>query len=350
MPSLRRMRLAALVLPAAAALTLAGCSGTTAGSTDGASASASSSGAGFPISIRSALGTATIEQKPTRVATVGWTNQEVPLALGVVPVGMPKVAFGDDDGDGVLPWVEDRLQQLKAKTPALFDETSGIDFEAVAASRPDVILAAYSGLSQDDYDKLSKIAPVVAYPDKPWTTSLDDTILLDSEGLGMKAQGEELIGTLDAKVAAAAKTQPDIAGKTVAFVSPKGPTDLSSLYVYTTVDPRAEFFTQLGMTTPEVVKQAGADDKTAFYAEISAEDADRLKDVDVLVLYGTAATLKAMQADPLLGKIPAVARGSVVVLGADGPLAASANPSPLSIGWGIDRYVDLLGAAAAKAE
>lgn len=347
MPSLRRMRLAALALPVVAALALAGCSGTAGAGT--ASPSGSASGAGFPISITSALGTATIERKPTRVATVGWTNQEVPLALGIVPVGMPKVAFGDDDGDGVLPWVEDRLQELGAKTPTLFDETSGIDFEAVADSRPDVILAAYSGLSQDDYDKLSKIAPVVAYPDKPWTTSLDDTILLDSEGLGMKAQGERLIASLDARVEAAAETQPDIAGKTAAFVSPKGPTDLSSLYVYTTVDPRAEFFTQLGMTTPEVVKQASADDKTAFYAEISAEDADRLKDVDVLVLYGTAATLKAMQADPLLGKIPAIARGSVVVLGADGPLAASANPSPLSIGWGVDRYVDLLGAAAAKA-
>jgi iron complex transport system substrate-binding protein len=31
------------------------------------------------------------------------------------------------------------------------------------------------------------------------------------------------------------------------------------------------------------------------------------------------------------------------------PLAASANPSPLSIGWGIEEYLDLLADAAARA-
>ena len=49
----------------------------------------------------------------------------------------------------------------------LFDETDGIDFEAVADTEPDVILAGYSGLTQEDYDTLSEIAPVVAYPEAP---------------------------------------------------------------------------------------------------------------------------------------------------------------------------------------
>ena len=93
-----------------------------------------------------------------------WANHEVPLALGVVPVGMAEANFGDDDGDGVLPWVEEKLDELGAETPVLFDETDGIDFEAVADTEPDVILAAYSGLTQEDYDTLSEIAPVVAYP------------------------------------------------------------------------------------------------------------------------------------------------------------------------------------------
>ncbi len=91
----------------------------------------------------------------------------MPLALGVVPVGMAAANFGDDDGNGVLPWVEEKLDELDAKTPVLFDETDGIDFEAVADTKPDVILAAYSGLTKKDYDTLSKIAPVVAYPDAP---------------------------------------------------------------------------------------------------------------------------------------------------------------------------------------
>src|SRR5690606_24226553 len=150
----------ALALSALTVLALAGCASTAA---DGGPAAANEADAGaFPITIEHAFGETTIESKPERVATVSWSNQEVPIALGIVPVGMAEVAWGDDDNDGVLPWVEDALEELGAETPVLFDETDGIDFEAVADTQPDVILAAYSGLTQEDYDTLSEIAPVVA--------------------------------------------------------------------------------------------------------------------------------------------------------------------------------------------
>ena len=152
---------AATATLAVAAIALTGCASAAADNTD----PAASSGAGFPVTIEHAFGETVIESKPERVVTVAWSNQEVPLALGVVPVGMAEVAWGDDDGDGVLPWVEDKLEELDAETPVLFDETDGIDFEAVADTQPDVILAAYSGLTQEEYDTLSKIAPVVAYPE-----------------------------------------------------------------------------------------------------------------------------------------------------------------------------------------
>ncbi len=80
-------------------------------------------------------------ESPNGVSTVAWANHEVPLALGVKPVGFAAANFGDDDGDGLLPWVEERLAEMKAGTPVLFDEGDGIDFEAVAATEPDVILA-----------------------------------------------------------------------------------------------------------------------------------------------------------------------------------------------------------------
>ncbi len=81
----------------------------------------------------------------------------------------------------MLPWVEDKIKELGGTTPTLWDETEGIDFEAVADSHPDVILAAYSGLTKEDYETLSKIAPVVAEPGLAWGTSMDDMIRLDSE-------------------------------------------------------------------------------------------------------------------------------------------------------------------------
>ncbi len=56
------------------------------------------------------------------------------------------------------------LKELNGNPPRLFDEGDGIDFEAVAETQPDVILAAYSGLNRNDYATLSQIAPVVAIP------------------------------------------------------------------------------------------------------------------------------------------------------------------------------------------
>ncbi|MFK5664227.1 hypothetical protein V7O34_25660, partial [Escherichia coli] len=91
--------------------------------------SAAGDGDASPIVIEHALGTTTIEEKPERVATVAWANHEVPLALGVVPVGMAAANFGDDDDNGMLPWVEEKLDELDAEPPVLFDETDGIDFE-----------------------------------------------------------------------------------------------------------------------------------------------------------------------------------------------------------------------------
>lgn len=67
--------------------------------------------------------------------------------------------------------MSERLDELGAEVPVLFDEGDGIEFEAVAATNPDVILAAFSGLSQEDYDLLSEIAPVVAYPEAAWATN-----------------------------------------------------------------------------------------------------------------------------------------------------------------------------------
>ncbi len=200
---MRRFRTpAALAAVAIAALALAGCaSAGGAANADGA-AGGSADGA-FPVTIEHAYGETTIESQPERIATVAWANHEVPLALGVVPVGMSKATWGDDDGDGVLPWVEDALEELGAETPVLFDETDGIDFEAVADTAPDVILAAYSGLTQEEYDTLSKIAPVVAYPDVAWGTSYEDMIRLNSAAIGLADEGDQLIEDLHAEVEAA---------------------------------------------------------------------------------------------------------------------------------------------------
>lgn len=301
----------------------------------------------FPVTIEHAYGTTTIESAPTRVATVAWANHEVPIALGVVPVGMAAASWGDDDGDGVLPWVEEALETLGAPTPVLFDETDGIDFEAVAGVEPDVILAAYSGLTQEDYDTLSKIAPVVAFPDVAWGTSWEEMVEMNSRALGLAQEGEALIDELHGEVADALAAHPELADKKVLF-SFVDPADLSTVGFYTSHDTRPGFLESIGLPVPSVVADASAT-TSDFYTSISAERADLLEDVDILVTYGDAGSdfASVLAADPLLSHVPAIANGSVVVLENSTPLAASANPSPLSISWGIDEYLSLIASGAA---
>lgn len=342
MPHSPRARLAVAATTAAVlGLSLAGC----ADSADESTPSGASNANGFPVTIEHAYGETVIEGAPERVATVAWSNHEVPLALGVVPVGMAKATWGDDDGDGVLPWVEEQLEELGAQTPVLFDETDGFDFEAIADTNPDVILAAYSGLTQEDYDTLSKIAPVVAYPEVAWATSYEDMIRMNSAALGLSAEGDELIDDLHAQVDAALAEHPDLAASSVLF-SYIDPSDFSQIGFYTTLDTRPGFLADLGVPVPDVVV-AESDGSDQFYTSISAEQADRFEDVDIFVTYGEAdgAIIGQMQGDPLLSQIPAIAAGQVAILENSTPLAASANPSPLSIGWGIDEYFALLAGA-----
>jgi iron complex transport system substrate-binding protein len=326
-----------------AALALSACAGTTAPET---AVDAPGDDSVFPVTIEHAFGETTVPEKPVRVATVSWSNQEVPLALGVVPVGMAAVSWGDDDGDGVLPWVEQRLEELGADTPVLFDETDGIDFEAVSDTQPDVILAGYSGLTQEEYDTLSKIAPVVAFPEVAWGTSLEDMIRIDAKALGLADEAEDFIDELHGEIDAALEANAVIADKKILF-SWIDPSDFSQIGFYTTLDTRPGFLHDLGLPLPSVVEEesAGTD---AFYTTVSAEQADRFADVDIFVTYGDPDSdiVAQMQADPLLAKIPAIAAGHVVILPDATPLAASANPSPLSIGYNIGDYLALFAAQA----
>lgn len=301
----------------------------------------------YPIVIDHALGRTVIDKKPERVATVAWANHEVPLALGIVPVGMAAANFGDDDGDGVLPWVAEALDALGGEPPVLFDEGDGIDFEAVAATDPDVILAAYSGISQSDYDILSQIAPVVAYPTTPWSTAWREMIRLNSAALGMASEGDALIARIEAEIAKAVAAHPDLAGQTALFVTHVDPLDLSRISFYTDNDTRVQFFKDLGLTSPRAVVETSK--SGVFSGSVSAERVDMFEDVDIVVTYGDEATIERLSANALLSTLPAIRNKAIVALGRD-PLGTAANPTPLGIPWVLDDYLALLSDAAGKAE
>lgn len=299
---------------------------------------------GYPIEIQHAFGTSVLESKPERIATVSWGNQDVPLALGVVPVGMSKGNFGKLTEEGLLPWTAKAIQELQKEEPVLFDDTDGLDFEAIADTKPDVILAAYSGLTQEDYETLSQIAPVVAYPQKAWQTLWREQVQLDAKGMGMEQEGKKLIEETDTWIKEQLKKYPQIEGKSAAFLWVDA-SDTSSFYVYLPKDPRAAYLMDLGLSFPEALEKLGKETED-FSLSLSSEQVDLLNDVDILVTYGDSNTLKGLQNDALFSTIPAVQKGSVVVLDSQGELAGAATPTVLSIRATLDAYLKELAKAA----
>lgn len=302
----------------------------------------------YPIVIKHAYGEAVIEKEPKNVAAISWGNPDVPLALGVVPVGISKANYGTTDENGLLPWTAEKYKELGVEQPAVFDDIDGLDYEAISNSNPDVILAAYSGITQEEYDLLSKIAPVVAYPELAWQTYWRDQITMNATAIGKEIEGNELVSDLEKLIADKTSEYPNIKGKNAVFCY-FTPTDLGKFYIYLPTDPRAEYLTDLGLEVPESVSQL-AETSTGFALEISSENIDMIKDVDIILTYGTSEFLEQLQADALLGTIPAIKNGAVVILEDGSALAASCTPSVLSIPATIDEYLEIIGEAADKVQ
>lgn len=341
---LKKLVTSVLAITLALSLTACGTSGKDNAGKD--SASGQGSDVKYPLTIKHAFGETVIEKKPERVATIGWGNQDVPLALGVIPVGVSEANYGVTDSSGLLPWTKAGFKELGVDNPVIFKDSAGLDYEAISDAEPDVILAAYSGITQEEYELLSQIAPVVAYPTMAWQTTWRDMIIQDAAGMGMKAEGEELVADMEKSIKDKIASYPQIEGKSAIFCYFM-PNDLSKFYVYLPADPRAAYLTDLGMAFPDSVK-ALAESSDSFSVELSAENVDVLNNVDIILAYGDDALLKSMQADSLLGTVPAIKRGSVALMTDGTPLAASGNPSPLSIPVTIDEYLTLIGKAADK--
>jgi len=339
-----------LVFALIAAFALVGCSSEASnGEKEKTDSQASTeTDAQYPITIKHALGETVIESKPERVATIQWANHDIALALGVVPVGFSAANFGVQDDSGLLPWTKEKLDELGATDPNVFQDTDGLDFEAISDSNPDVILAAYSGITAEDYETLSQIAPVVAYPTAPWTTTWREQVEFNATGMGMKEEGEQLIKDTENLIAEKLSAYPQIEGKKVVWVNFSAE-DLSQLHIYTPIDSRVAFLEELGLTNPESITEL-ITDPTSYSLKLSAENVEALFDADIIVGYGDDALYETIKADPLLGKIPAVERGSVAFITSDTPLVAAGTPNPLSIAYTIDEYLELIGGAIDKIE
>jgi len=314
-----------LILIVALVLAVSGCGGD-----DDPPRSQAAAGEGFPVKIEHALGTTTIPSEPKRVVVVGYTDQEPLLAMGIKPVGAMDW-FGQGTF-GKWPWERDAWG---GKPPAIVSSKSyEIDFEKVAAQRPDLILGLYAQLKKPDYDKLTQIAPTVAQAKgDPYTTPWRDMTRTAAKAVGRVDEGERLIRETEERFAAFRKAHPE-AAKEVALVVDAG-TAPKSYYPFSSKDPRGQFLDELGYQPSERIdKLAG---KT-FGTEIAKERVDLLE-VDRLFLLIDAPARKRLDKDALFNRLDVAREQRITYLPyASGSQlgAAVAFNSVLSIPYALD--------------
>lgn len=337
-PRLRATAAAAMI----AALALSGCAAD-AGSGDD-SGGASADGA-FPVTLEHAFGETTIDQAPTNVVTWGWGSTEAAIALGVVPVAIPFQSYGGDD-EGVLPWVSEELDSLGVDTPVvLTDDGEAPPYEEIAAAEPDVILAPYSGVTEEQYELLSEIAPTVAYTGEAWTTPWKEVVTTVGTALGKSDEAKTVLADIDTVLADAAASHPELEGKTVAAVW-----DVSgTFYVYKAADSRVAFLFDLGLVNAPAVDDLSNGDSSFFYT-LSYEQLDKLES-DIVVNYAdTQEEQDAFLATSYAQAIPAVKAGAVAQVVGPDLIASVSPPTALSLTWGLDSYLEQLSTAAAAAQ
>lgn len=292
---------------------------------------ATTDAAAFPVTVPHKFGEAVIEAPPERVVSVGFNDQDTLLALGVTPVGV-REWYGDYPY-ATWPWAQDELGDA---TPEVLPAAE-INFEAVAALDPDLIVGVFSGMTADDYELLSQIAPTVAQPAEytdfgtPWR----EVTRIYGRAVGAPDRAEQVIADLDARLAEVRDNHPGFTESTgvVAFFAD------GDLGAYASQDLRSRLLTDMGFAIPDAIDEAAGEG--GFFAEVSPERAD-LIDTDVLLwVTATPAELQALQELPVRRTLDAYREGREVLLSFELNGAMSFS-SPLSIPFFLDGTVPLL--------
>jgi iron complex transport system substrate-binding protein len=338
----RILRLPALSAALLAVATLAACGSDgadrgitgSAASQDTTVASGGPEPGAFPVTIPHRYGETTIRSEPARVVVAGLREQDALLALGVNPVATTEW-YGKHPG-AIFPWARQALGGRPL--PEVLDSTDGIQFEKIAALRPDLILAVYSGISRDDYDKLSAIAPTVAQPrgEVDWGSSWQEELAVSGQAVGRPQRAAEIEAETQRLLDETAQEHPEFAGRTGVVAS-----TYNGIYVYGPQDARSRFLNDLGFVYPAALRDVGKGD---FGGQLSTERTD-LIDQDLVLWFAEPAKRATLLKGPY-GRLPVHTEGHDVFLPEKGTLyEATSFISPLSIPLLVDQLVPRLSAA-----
>lgn len=294
----------------------------------------------YPVTIEHALGKTTISSEPQRIVTLGWNAEDVVLALGKYPIAMPRYSFFPS---GIFPWDEEKLQSRK---PLLL-EGRAVDFEQIAALRPDLILATSSDIDEVAWKRLSTIAPTVAYRAGPFAADWKEQTELVGLALGKAASAQQEIEKTISFLRDLSERYPQLEGKTFTFGTyfPGS----SGVVVYLPADPRVSILMELGLQpAPGVLELAKAQPQQTS-TSVSLEQIASV-DADILIMWYGNGARTAAETQHLFKALGAVRRGTYVALEDPVDVWSTSALSVLSIPYGFPRFVPRLAEAARKVE
>lgn len=339
----RTLRPIAAAAVAVTALALSACAPAATNTSDAAAAPGDA--ASFPVTFEHMYGTTTIEEAPTRVATWGWGVTDAVLALDIVPVAMASMDYGGGE-DRIAPWVSDKIEELGGEAPVILDNaTYELSVEALLATDPDVFIASYSGLTQEEYDAVTAAGvPVVAPEEAIWSTPWRDVITDTGKALGLEADANEILADLDQQVADQAAEHPEFEGTTIAYASE----DVDTFYLLLENDPRVELLTDLGFTSAPSVAELATGEST-FSTTVSSENLDKIDADVVFTQTETEEQLQTFLTSDRTKLIPAVSKGAVAALVGE-ENGAAISPTALSIPFFLPMLVEQLATATEVAK
>lgn len=321
-----------LVFLAVLLFALTGCGG----AADDPAPHASPGGA-FPVTIKNKYGDTVVKQAPKRIVTVGLVEQDALLALGVVPVATTEW-FGQKPG-ALFPWAKAKLGS--GAVPQVLSDKDGLQFEKIAELRPDLIIGLYSGMTADDYQKLSAIAPTVAQPAgvPDYGVSWQVVARTVGQAVGKSAAADALVQGIEKRFADVRAQHPEFKGKPALMAS-----SYEGYFIYGSQDPRSRLLTDFGFSMPSGLDKAIGD---KFGANISRERI-ALLDQQVLVWFPGKGDTAKLKADPLYKNLKVRTQGRDIFIeeNYDDPLyGATSFVSVLSLPIVLDELVPKLAAA-----
>ncbi|AWT26286.1 putative siderophore-binding lipoprotein YfiY [Corynebacterium provencense] len=265
----------------------------------------------YPHTMTTKFGDVTIEKKPERILALSGTVADRLISLGVEPI-----AVGSDPTtiESNLPWLADDITSISDNAYNIYGEP---DYEAIANLNPDLIVGLIT--KDDQYDRLSSLAPVITPASKDTNPGWEDQLKTTAEAINAQNKANSLIDDAKTKWGKIGESVPNVNNKTYNFVAYS-----KNGYSY----GNGSVLQLLGLK-PNQEDTMGLD-------TLSKENVGEL-DADFLVIWTQEQSqIDEMKKDSRFNSLPAVRSGNVVF--ADTAMANAINsPAPMALDWLLDK-------------